>query len=73
MLCQECMNDLGLQSIDVNSLPLTTTQLLTYLSYLSLKGLAPSTITTYISAVSYVHKMNSLPDPTNSFVIQKVL
>ena len=73
VLCQECMNDLGLQSIDVNSLPLTTTQLLTYLSYLSLKGLAPSTITTYISAVGYVHKMNSLPDPTNSFVIQKVL
>ena len=67
------MLELGLPAISVRNLPLNSTHVLTYLSYLSLKGLAPSTITTYTSAISYVHRMNSLPDPTNQFVVQKVL
>ena len=72
-LCQECMQELGLSFITIQNLPMSTSLVLTYLSYLNIKGLAPSTITTYISAISFVHKMNSLPDPTNLFVVQKLL
>ena len=34
--------------------------------------MAPSTISTYTSALSYVHKIRSFSDPTKAFVVQKV-
>ena len=67
------MIDLGLPRISVKDLPLKTNVILAFISYLNIKGLAPSTTTTYISAISYVHKMNGLDDPTSSFLLQKVL
>lgn len=36
-------------------------------------GLAPATITTYLSAISYVHKFADRSDPTRSFIVQKLL
>ena len=42
------------------------------MAYLSAKKLAPSTISTYISALSYVHKSGSFSDPTKAFVVQKI-
>ena len=41
------------------------------LSHIS--SLALSTITSYLSAISYVHKLRGLYDPTKSFLIQKLL
>ena len=35
-------------------------------------GLASSTISSHISAVAFVHKINSWPDPSNNFLIQKL-
>ncbi len=32
-----------------------------------------STILTYMSAISYVHKLQGLPDPTSTFLVSKVL
>ena len=43
------------------------------LSHLSARQLAPSTIASYISAISYVHKLKGFSDPTNSFLIRKLL
>ena len=37
------------------------------------KGYAPSSITITISAISYVHKMHNLVDPTATFVVRKML
>ena len=54
-------------------LPLPYTKLALFISYLSAKQLAPSTITSYLSALSYVHKLMGRPDPTKSFLIQKLL
>ena len=34
--------------------------------------MAPSTISTYTSALSYAHKIRSFSDPTKAFVVQKV-
>lgn len=44
-----------------------------FIGYLSLKGFAASTVTTYISALSHVHKMGNLVDNTKSFIISKML
>ena len=35
--------------------------------------MAPSTISTYTSALSYVHKIRSFSDPTKAFVVQKIM
>ena len=42
------------------------------MAYLSAKKLAPSTISTYISALSYVHKIGSFSNPTKAFVAHKI-
>ena len=43
------------------------------MAYLSAKKLAASTISTYISALSYVHKIGSFSDPTKAFVVPKIM
>ena len=43
------------------------------ISYLTFRKLALSTITSYLSAISYVHKLRGLHDPTKSILIQKLL
>ena len=54
-------------------LPLSSHQLALFISYLSAKKLAPSTITSYLSAISYVHKIKGYIDPTKSFLVHKLL
>ena len=44
-----------------------------FISYLSARQLALSTIASYIAAISYAHKLKSFSDPTKSFLIQKLL
>ena len=55
------------------SLPLSTTTIALFVSYLRARKLAPSTISSYLSAISYVHKIKDLRDPTKEFLIQKLL
>lgn len=55
------------------SLPLTPVTLTLFVSYLHACQLAPATVTSYLSAISYVHKLRGLSDPTKTFVIQKLL
>ena len=54
-------------------LPLSSPQLAPFISYLSAKKLAPSTITCYLSAISYVHKTKGYIDPTKLFLVHKLL
>jgi len=44
-----------------------------FISFLSASRLAPSTISSYISALSYAHKLKNIFDPTKSFLIRKLL
>ena len=53
-------------------LPLPPTCLPLFISSLTRK-LALSAITSYLSAISYVHKLRGLHDPTKSFLIQMLL
>ena len=70
---QECMTEMGFPPISRESLPLSSDLILTYISYLHLTGKAPSTITTYVAAIGFVHKFNSLSDPTNLYIVQRSL
>jgi len=44
-----------------------------FISYLTFRKLAFSTISSHLSAITYVHKLRGLHDPTKSFLIQKLL
>lgn len=37
------------------------------------KGYSPATIHTYCSGISFYQRISSLPDPTNEFIVQKLL
>ena len=54
-------------------LPLNVSDIVLFVAYLSAKKLAPSTISTYIPALSDVHKIGSFSDPTKAFVVQKIM
>ena len=53
--------------------PATTTAIVSFIAFYFQKGYAPSSITSVISAISYVHKMHNLADPTATFVVHKLL
>lgn len=54
-------------------LPVSLNHLALFISYLSPRKFASSTILTYVSAVSYVHKLANFADPTKTFLVQKLL
>ncbi len=61
-------------SINVTlSLPLSNDVLLSYIAFLNASGYAAATINTYMSAFSFVHKINNLHSPADSFVINRIL
>ena len=53
--------------------PVPVSDLAYFVSFCYQQGYSPSTVTTYMSAVSFVHKLHHLDDPINSFVIRKLL
>lgn len=54
-------------------MPIPVSRLILFLAHCYRCNLAQSTVTTYISALSYLHKVAGHPDPTHSFVIRKML
>ena len=60
------------QSVHVN-LPVSTACVALFISFLCAKCLAPATINSYLSALAYVHKIQSHYEPTKSFLIEKLL
>ena len=54
-------------------LPVSVNNLALFISYLSAQKFASSTISTYVSALSYVHKLGNFPDPTKNVLVQKLL
>jgi len=62
------------QSLGYSSITAATTeQLSEFIGWLSLRSRAPATILQYVAGVSFYHKIQSLPDPANSFVIKKLM
>lgn len=54
-------------------MPISTSELVLFIAYMRSKAFVASTISTYVSAIGFVHKMNQWPDPTITFIIEKVL
>jgi integrase len=44
-----------------------------FIGFLFDKNLSATTIASHISAISYIHKISALPDPTNTFIVKKIL
>jgi len=57
----------------VNLFPSTQTMVAHFISHLFVQNYQPSTIASYVSAISYFHKIKNMPDPTASFRIKKIL
>jgi len=54
-------------------LPVKLEHIMLFLAYCSYKGLAYSTITTYVSILNYVHKLSGFEEIAGNFVIKKML
>lgn len=50
-----------------------TAQVAEYIAWLSLQSKSHSTVCAYVSGISFWFKLNSLPDPTNSFLVTKLI
>ena len=55
------------------SWPIAASHLVLFISYCFETGLAASTIRLYISGISFVHKIHNWPDPSEYFMIKKML
>ena len=72
-LFKHSMEFLSLNHISMESFPIQVNHVLFYLGFMQYKGFAPATLTTYVSAISYIHKILEVQDPTSSFLVQKLL
>lgn len=52
--------------------PVPQNHIISYISFLSIEGWAPSTVNTHISALAFVHRINGWEDVTKSFLITKL-
>ncbi|KAK7474811.1 hypothetical protein BaRGS_00033949 [Batillaria attramentaria] len=53
--------------------PIALPALALFIAFLVDKQYAPSTVSSHVSAIGYVHKLRELPDPTSAFLTQKLL
>ena len=53
--------------------PIAVSCICAFIAYLHRKGYAPKTMSTFLSAIGYVHKLLNFPDPTSSFVVSKLI
>ncbi len=67
--CNSFLTSYGLPT----TLPLQSASVALYLSYLHEKGYSPNTLPTHTSAIAHIHHLLGLPDPTESFLVKKVL
>lgn len=54
-------------------LPISPSVLALFIAYLFNAQYAPSTVTTYISTLGYVHKLRGFPDPSKVFYVSQIL
>jgi hypothetical protein len=53
--------------------PVPVQDIIRYIAHLSHAKTSASTVATYISGLSHIHKLNGFDDPTKSFVVSKIL
>ena len=60
-------------SISGSLLPRSVDEVAKFVAFLSLRGLAASTIATYLSGLAFYLKLNGMTDYTNNFLVRKLL
>ena len=50
------------------SFPVSEVDLCNFIGYLFSENYAPSSVSSHVSAIGYLHKLCSLPDPTENFL-----
>ena len=55
------------------SVPASQNNIASFIAYLFKAKYSPSTITSNLSAIAYMHKIAGYDDPSNSFFIKKLL
>ena len=55
------------------TLPIALSDLMLFIAHLHRQGAAPSSISSTLSALSFVHKIKMLDDPTKAYVISKLI
>ncbi|KAI8515720.1 hypothetical protein Bbelb_065330 [Branchiostoma belcheri] len=58
---------------DLTMPPISVPLLSQFIASLHQRQIAPASISSKLSAISFIHKLFDLPDPTQSFVIQKLM
>ena len=53
--------------------PISVERLSLFITFLNAKGNAPASISSYISALGYVHKIRGLSDPSTAFIVRCLL
>jgi hypothetical protein len=53
--------------------PVPVQDIVRYITHLSHAKTSASTVATYISGLSHIHKLNGFGDPTKSFFVSKIL
>ena len=48
-------------------------QVILYVANLAEQGARPTTVATQLSALSFIHKLRGLPDPTTTFIVSKMI
>ena len=54
-------------------LPVQPINLALFVAFLHGKGYAPSTVETYMSAISFIHKLNLAGNPASDFLVRKAI
>ena len=54
-------------------MPVEMPQVLCFVAYLFDAGYSAPSIATHLSAIAYAHKMLGAPDPTEHFIVRKLL
>lgn len=55
------------------ALPVPAHHVLMFIAFCFHDGKAAATVISYVSAISYHHKIRLLPDPTQTFLVKKCL
>ena len=74
---KKALAELEAFSLEINKLgyllPCSVTYIAQFIARLHHRGLAPKTFSTYLSAVGYAHKIRGFDDPTQAFLIRKLV
>ena len=66
---EKMRSELGAQAI----LPVSRSDLISFIAHLSVTGKAAATISAYVSGISFLHKSKNLDDPADCFLVRKML